>query len=157
MQIIDNLSQNPVICVIISVIIFLICSMMIYLLLDAFLKMHRSKSAVKKLKKGYTFRAQMWLRHAQDHCLHAVTFCKCLILFQRAGWLCFAGYLLIALANAIGLASDLILAWATAGMFILYDVPVFAINTILARPIIGRFKEFSFEKYHNTNNHDDLL
>ena len=55
LQIIDNLSKQPTVCIILSVIIFLFSFLTNYLLLDSLLKMHRSKSAVKKLKKEYTF------------------------------------------------------------------------------------------------------
>ena len=55
LQIIDNLSKQPTVCIILSVIIFLFSFLTNYLLLDSLLEMHRSKSAVKKLKKEYTF------------------------------------------------------------------------------------------------------
>lgn len=158
LQIVENLSKQPTVCIILSVIIFLFCFFTNYLLLDSLLKMHRSKSAVKKLKKEYTFLQRMRLLHFKENCRHAIKFCNGMIIYQKIGWVCLAIYLFMALLFAFGLFSATFITWLTVGVFLLFDVPAFAINRLLARPIIfGRFKEFSFEKYHNTENHDSLL
>ena len=157
-QIIENLSKQPIACIILSAIIFLFSFLTNYLLLDSLLKMHRSKSAVKKLKKEYTFLQRIRLHHFKDNCRHAIRFCNRMIIYQKIGWGCFTLYLTVSLFFAFGLFSAKSIAWLTVGIFLLFDVPTFAINRVLARPIIfGRFKEFSFEKYHNTENHDSLL
>lgn len=157
-QIIENLSKQPAVCIILSVLIFLFCFFTNYLVLDSLLKMHRSKSAVKKLKKEYTFLQRMRLLHFKENCRHAIKFCNGMIIYQKIGWVCLAIYLFMALLFAFGLFSATFITWLTVGVFLLFDVPAFAINRLLARPIIfGRFKEFSFEKYHNTENHDSLL
>lgn len=157
-QIIENLSMQPTVCIILSVLIFLFCFFTNYLLLDSLLKMHRSKSAVKKLKKEYTFLQRMRLLHFKENCRHAIKFCNGMILYQKIGWVCLAIYLFMALLFAFGLFSATFIIWLAVGIFLLFDVPAFVINRLLARPIIfGRFKEFSFEKYHNTENHDSLL
>ena len=157
-QIIENLSKQPVACIILSVLIFIFCFFTNYLLLDSLLKMHRSKSAVKKLKKEYTFLQRMRLLHFKENCRHAIKFCTGLIIYQTIGWVCLAIYLFMALLFAFGLFSATFITWLTVGIFVGFDVPAFVINRLLARPIIfGRFKEFSFEKYHNTENHDSLL
>ena len=157
-QIIENLSKQPVACIILSVLIFLFCFFTNYLLLDSLLKMHRSKSAVKKLKKEYTFLQRMCLLHVKENCRHAVKFSRGMIAYQKTGWVCLAVYLVISLLFAFGLFSATFIIWLTIGLFAAFDVPSFVINRLLARPIIfGRFKAFSFEKYHNTENHDSLL
>lgn len=157
-QIIENLSKQPTVCIILSVIIFLFCFLTNYLLLDSLLKMHRSKSAVKKLKKEYTFLQRMRLLHFKENCRHAIKFCNGMIIYQKIGWVCLAVYLFMALLFAFGLFSATFITWLTVGIFVAFDVPAFVINRLLARPIIfGRFKEFSFEKYHNTENHNSLL
>lgn len=53
--------------------------------------------------------------------------------------------------------SNIVVAWYTAGMFVFFDVPQFIIHLLLTRPFVGRFREFSFEKYHNTKDHESLL
>ena len=157
-QIIDNLSKHPAMCVILSVLIFLFSFLMNYLLLDSLLKMHRSKSAVKKLRKEYTFLQRLCLLHFKENCRHAIKFCNGMILYQKIGWVFLAIYLVTALLFSFGLFSAASIARLTIGLFFAFDVPAFAINRILTRPILfGRFKEYSFEKYHNTENRDSLL
>ena len=158
LQIIENLSKQPTACIVLSVLIFLFCFLTNYLLLDSLLKMHRSKSAVKKLKKEYTFLKRMRLLHFKENCRHAIKFCNGMIIYQKLGWVCLAIYLFVALLFAFGLFSATFISWLTVGIFVAFDMPAFVINRLLARPIIfGRFKEFSFEKYHNTDNHESLL
>lgn len=158
LQVIDSLSKQPTVCIILSVIIFLLSFLTNYLLLDSLLKMHRSKSAVKKLKKEYTFLQRMQLIHFKENCRHAIRFCNKMIVYLKISWIFLALYLIVSLLFVFGLFSSKFIAWLTVGIFLLFDVPAFAINRLLARPIIfGRFKEFSFEKYHNTENHDSLF
>ena len=161
LQIIDNLSKQPTLCIIFSVIIFLFSFFTNYLLLDSLLKMHRSKSAVKKLMKEYTFLQRMQLIHFRENCRHAIKFCKRMIIYQKIAWGCLALYLIISLLFAFGLFSAKFIAWLTVGIFVAFDVPAFAINRLLSRPILfqrfRRSKGFSFEKYHNTENHDSLF
>lgn len=156
--IIENLSKEPLVCIILSVIIFLFCFFTNYMLLDSLLKMHRSKSAVKKLKKKYTFLQRLRLLHFKENCRHAIKFCNGLIIYQKIGWVCLIAFLCISMLFSFGLFSAEFITWLTVGIFVAFDVPTLVINWLLTRPVIfGRFKEFSFEKYHNTNNHDSLL
>lgn len=158
MQLIDNLSKQPTLCIILSVLIFLFSLLMNYLLLDSLLKMHKSKSAVKKLKKEYTFLQRLSLLHFKENCRHAVKFCNCLIVFQKIAWICLTIYLFISLLFAFGIFSATFITWLAVGIFVLFDIPTFVLQLVLSRPIFfGRFKEYSFEKYHNTENHDSLL
>ncbi len=155
--IIENLSQEPAVCVILTMVVFLFSYCTNCLLLGTLLKMHRSRSAVKKLKKQYTLRQRLLLCHFRDHCLHAVGFCRGLIVFLKIGWGCLSVYLFCALVFAFGGCSAHFLAWLTAGIFMVFDLPAVVIHSALARPLIGRFREYSFEKYHNTENHHSLL
>ena len=151
MNVIQNLAQTPGVCVTLSVCFFLFGSLLCYLMLDGLLRMHRSKTAVKKLKKEYSFWQRLWLRPHQDHCLHAVTFCKKLIALQRAGWICFGVYLVVCLAIRP------LVVWSSVILFVMIDLPMFVLNGLLSRPFIGRFREYSFAKYHNTEDHSSLL
>ena len=158
LQIVENLSKQPTVCIVISVIIILFSILTNYLLLDSLLKMHRSKSSVKKIKKEYSFLQRMRLLHFKERCRHAIKFCNGMIIYQKIGCICLALYLILSLLFAFGLFSATFIAYLSVGIFLLFDVPAFAINRLLARPIFfGRFKKFSFEKYHNTDNHESLL
>lgn len=90
----------------------------------------------------------------KENCLHAVNFCNGLILFQKTGWILLVMYLIISFTWFSGT----LIAWLSLWLFMFFTVPSLTIHFVLSRPIIfGRFKEFSFEKYHNTKNHHSLL
>ena len=157
MDVISNLIELPVVCVSFSVFLFLFGYLTINGLMDSLLKMHRSKSAVKKIKKAYKFKQKLWLIHYEANCIHAVKFCKCLIRFWRMRCVIFVCYLLVGFVTVLGLYANVIIAWFSFGMFLLFDIPQFVLHLSLSRPFIGRFREFSFEKYHNTKDHDSIL
>jgi len=70
----------------------------------------------------------------------------------------FAVCLLAALLTAFGWVPALSMAWLAMGFFMLFIIPVFVLNRILSRPVLfGRFRSFSFEKYHNTENHKSIF
>ena len=156
--IIENLSAQPLGGVIPTVFFFLLTAYGNYLLLDALLKMHRSKSALKKLKKNYTFFQRVWLMQFKGNCRHAVKFCSGMIIYQRIGWVLLAIYLLAALLYAFGFCPAVFVSWLFVAIFVCFCFPSEAIDLALKRPFLfGRFREYSFEKYHNTGNHKSLL
>lgn len=157
MGLVQKLSDHPVLCAVCSVILFLFCSFLICLLLDALLRMHRSKTAVRKLKGRYRFFQRVGLRMYEENCLHALQFCKWMILFQGIGWGCFGIYIVILLGSEMLHLPASWSVWAGIGLLVMFDLPVFVINRILSRLFIGRPKGYSFEKYHNTKNHEDLF
>ena len=157
-RLIKSFSEQPAVCIFLLIFIFLISAIQNYMLLNSLLKMHRSKSALKKLKNEYTFSQKLWFQHFKGNCRHAVKFCNGLILFQKSAWICLGVYLAAALLFAFRLCSSTMIAWMTMAISLLYVLPSFAVHTAFSRPIvIGRFKEFSFEKYHNTDDHESLL
>ena len=151
MNLIRNLSQTPGVCMALSICFFLFGSLLCYLMMDGLLRMHRSKTAVKKLKKEYSFLQRLWLQPHQIHCLHAVPFCKKLIALQRLGWICFGVYL------AVCLLFESAVVWSSVILFVAFDLPVFILNGLLSRPFVGRFREYSFAKYHNTDDTSSLM
>lgn len=50
-KIIENMSAQPATCVIASVLLFFFAALANYILMDGLLEMHRSKSALKKIKE----------------------------------------------------------------------------------------------------------
>ena len=155
---IENLSTQPLLCVIISVSVFFFATLMNYLLLDSLLKMHRSKSGLKKLKKEYTFLQRLRFLHFEGNCRHAVKFCNGMIMYQKIGWFCLAVYLFASLLFVLGFFPATIISWLSVAIFLCIDLPSFAVSWVLSRPLLfGRFKEHSFEKYHNTDNHESLF
>ncbi len=157
MHIISNLAEHAGVCFGLSVILFLFGYAMIYGLLDSLMKMHRSKSAVKKIKKEYNLKHKIWLIPFEINCIHATKFCKGLVLLWRARCFAFVLYLILGLLAMVGLPVNTIIAWFSAGMFVLFDAPQLFIYLLLSRPFFGKFREFSFEKYHNTHDYESLL
>lgn len=157
-NLIEHLSAQPLACIIISVCIFFFVTFTNYLLLDSLLQMHRSKSALKKIKKEYTFLQRLGFLHFKGNCRHAVKFCNGMIGYQRSGWFCFAIYLFAVLLFFVDFVSVDTISWLSVAIFLYIDLPSFVINWALSRPLLfGRFKKHSFEKYHNTNNHESLF
>ena len=64
-KIIENMSAQPATCVIASVLLFFFAALANYILMDGLLEMHRSKSALKKLKKQNTFFQKIRLLQGQ--------------------------------------------------------------------------------------------
>lgn len=157
MDVIGNLSELPAVCVGLSVFFFLFSYLLIFSLTDSLLKMHRSKSSVKKIKKAYKLKERLWLIHIEANCMHAVKFCKCLILFWRTRCVFFACYLLAGFAAMLSVHLNEIIAWLSVVVFLVFDIPQYILYLFLSRPLIGRFRKFSFEKYHNTKDHDSIL
>lgn len=151
MYIIRNLTEDSAVCICLGVCFYLFGSLLSYLMMDGLLRMHRSKTAVKNLKQEYTFWKRLWLIPHQQHCLHAASFCRKLIALQRMGWILFGLYLVLCLFF------DSLVVWSTVGLFVLFELPMFVLNGLLSRPFIGRFKEYSFAKYHNTEDHSSLM
>lgn len=156
-HLIQNLSMQPIGCIEISAVSFFCSYLSNYMLLTSLLKMHRSKSAVKKIRSKYTLLQKLRLRHFKENCLHAVSFCSKMVIYQKISFGFRVLYWIISLLFAFGIVSSALIAWLTVGFFFVFDLPVFLISLFLSRPIIGRFKEFTFEKYHNTQNHDSLF
>lgn len=157
-HIVENMSRYPGLIVFLTSVIFLFSFFTNYLLLDSLLKMHRSKSAVKKLKKEYTFLERLRLMHLKGNFRHAAGFCNGLVIYQKIGCVCFSAYLLAALLIGLERMDAIWIARLTVGFFVLFELPAFVLNRILARPVVfGRFRAFSFEKYHNTENDKSLL
>lgn len=116
-KIIENMSAQPATCVIASVLLFFFAALANYILMDGLLEMHRSKSALKKLKKQYTFFQKIRLLHFKGNCRHAVKFCNGMIIYQKIGWLCFAVYLLAGLLYAFDFFPAAVISWLSIAIF----------------------------------------
>ena len=122
-KIIENMSAQPATCVIASVLLFFFAALENYILMDGLLEMHRSKSALKKLQKQYTFFQKIRLLHFKGNCRHAVKFCNGMIIYQKIGWLCFAVYLLAGLLYAFDFFPAAVISWLSIAIFFCFDLP----------------------------------
>ena len=157
MQIIDNLAKQPGLCIVLCIVLFFVVYGDNYILLTALLKMHRSKTAVKKLNKQYNLAQKLWFIHFYEHCLHAVGFCKAFIWYSRMHVLYLGIFLLSVLLYAVQLFNGNTIVWLSTTMIFLFSLPSTFISWSVSRPFIGRFKIHTFEKYHNTDDHSSLF
>lgn len=133
-------------------------------LIGGLLEMHKSNSTMKKLRKQYGFWQKLFLIMAWRENEHATSFCKGLIVFHHVR----LGIFLISLLLT-GLASILpeLSTFATSiwvALSLVVDIPILLFSCAMDRyPFrrIGRKKrplrEYRFEKYHNTKDHDSLF
>lgn len=155
---IENAAKEPMVFIIAFLVSTVISFSANYTLLDSLLKMHRSKTAVQKIKREYSFIEKWYMVHYKENCRHAVKFCNFIITFQRISWICLATYLFFIGLWGYGVLSALSIIKITVCFFIFIIMPSMAISISLARPILfGRSKKYSFEKYHNTQNHNSIF
>ena len=80
------------------------------------------------------------------------------LIYQKIGWLCFAVYLLAGLLYAFDFFPAAVISWLSIAILFCFDLPSIVISWALSRPLLfSRSKKFSFEKYHNTDNHESLF
>lgn len=157
-EIIHNISIRPITCVFCSVFFFLISSLVNYIILNALFKMHKGKSGCKKLRKEYNVWQRMRLLHFKNHCQHARIFCICMIVYHKISWYFLSAYLVLTHLYAFGFLSSIFIAYIVVGMFFLFILPPYFFHKLFSRPIIfGRHREYTFQKYHNTDNHKSLF
>lgn len=119
--------------------------------------MHRSKSALKKICKNYSFGQRVFLKHAWEDCLHAKQFCRQLIVVHHCIFGLLLVQLLLAILSNIWPALRIVIAWFTLMAGVGFLIPVSLLNFSLDRyPFQKRKHEFTFRKYHNTSNHHSL-
>ena len=82
-ELVKTLTEAPGLVILLSAVFGLVVFICNRYLLGTLLKMHRSKTAVKKIEKQYTFTQKFLLHHVRDHCVHAKKFCRRMILLHH--------------------------------------------------------------------------
>lgn len=154
---IQYLAESPGLCIFLSAIFFLLGYIMVHCLLGSLLKMHRSKSALKKIISEYSMFQKAWFVPHERDCIHAVKFCKVLVWTWRIRCVVFVLYLFLSVVSMMSAPINVFTSWFCVGMIAVFDCPLFVIHFLLVRPFVGRFREYSFEKYHNTKDHESLV
>lgn len=153
----DFHTRTPAQCLALLMFSFAFSVLMIRSIVSGLMQMHRSKSALKKLRKTYSLWQKLYLKHAWDHCLHAAKFCRGLIVAHHCIFcLMLIGLLLIMLGNSFpGLMP--ITTWYTLALLYGVSLPCALLYFSLDRyPFQKRRHEFRFMKYHNTGDHSSL-
>ena len=153
MDFLEELIVQPGAVVFLSAVFAFISILMLRLLLGDLLRMHKSKTAVKKISKQYAFCQKLCLRHVSEHCEHAVRFSRFLVWVHN----------IYAPVSAVCLISGWILparyfVYGTVMKWILLDVPIWLLMFVLdAHPFRKRKHQWRFAKYHNTSDKTSLF
>lgn len=156
MVFLDELIAQPAGAVFLALIFWIVSLFILRFILSELLRMHKSKTAVKKIEKQYTFRQKLALRHVAEHTEHAVEFARFMI---RVHHLSFWTMLICLLS---WLLSDCWFVYLLAGRFLIFDVPVWVLNFLLDPHPFNRGKRrrgplYRFQKYHNTSDKTSLF
>ena len=157
MVFLNEMIAQPGLAAALALTFWLISFYMLRSILSELLQMHKSKTAVKKIRKQYTFRQKLALRHVADHTEHAVTFARRMILVHH---LSFWTMLLCLLSKLI--LSGRWFVYLLVSRFLIFDVPVWVFNFLLDPHPFSRRKRrrsspFRFNKYHNTSDKTSLF
>lgn len=153
MGFLDELNAQPEAALFIFPILWLLSFFMLRSILSELLKMHKSKTAVKKIEKQYTFRQKLCLHHVAEHTEHAVKFTRFMIRMHHFSF----WTMLICLLSGLILSYRWFL-YLLAGRFLIFDVPVMFVFCILdAHPLNRRRYRMRFTKYHNTSDKTSLF
>ena len=157
MRIVGEFSESAMLCTFLMTVFSLASIICIRSVVSGLFEMHRSRSAIKKINKTYSFGQKILLQHAWRDCLHAKSFCRCLIISHHSIFVLFVLELLLALFSNIWPSLMPVVAWYTIVFVIGISIPACLLNFILDRYPFAKWKhEFRFRKYHNTSNHDSL-
>lgn len=156
--IVHNIAKYPWACPFLLTVVFLGRIGCVRPIISGLFEMHRSKTAVKKALKEYSFWQRVILLHAWRECLHAKRFCRGLIIWYHSVTALYLTGLVLTLLRSVWPGLILFTAWYTFVFMVGVMVPALVLATALDRYPFKKMKhEFRFRKYHNTKNHDSLF
>ncbi len=157
LHLVSAFSESAMLCTFLITVFSLISMFCIRGVVSGLFEMHRSRSAIKKINKTYSFSQKVLMTYAWRDCIHAKRFCRGLIVYHHSIFILFVLELLLALISNIWPVLMPVIAWYTFVFFVGLVIPTCLLNFILDRYPFAKLKhEFRFRKYHNTNNHDSL-
>lgn len=156
-KMIGVLSESAAICLFFAAVFTLPSIISIRCIISGLNEMHRSRTAQKKLYKEYSFRERTILKPAWQKCLHAQKFCRFLIVYHHSIAILFLIELLLAVFSCFFPVLMQVIACFTLIFSIFVCFPVLILSSTLDRYPFQKFKhEFTFRKYHNTDDHNSL-
>ena len=156
-RIAGEFSESPALCSFMMAVFSIAAMVCIRFIVSGLFEMHRSKSALKKIYKNYSFGQRMLLKHAWQDCLHARRFCRLLIILHHCIFCLLLIEILAALLSSIWPILIPIIAWYTLACVVCIPLPVCLLNFALERYPFQKLKhEYRFRQYHNTSNHESL-
>lgn len=155
---INSLSKSPGSIIFISSVFGLLVFITNRFLLASLLRMHRSKTAVKKIEKKYTFKQRFLLHHVRDYCKHATRFTKWMIVIHHVNLAVTLLVSALALLSCCVASLGIIAAWVLIAQLAIVVFPVFISEFFLTKhPFNKRKREYRFTDYHNTDDHESVF
>ena len=154
----NSFRESPGACVFLTCIFALAAILCLRSLISALLEMHRGRSKLKKLRKGYNAWQKIIMKPAWQNCLHAKSFCRVLIVVHHIRVVLFL--ITLILIGISGILSTLFsfVASLSGAIFLLLDVPILLMHLAMDRYPLQRLKnEYRFKKYHNSKDHESLF
>ena len=153
MALVDKFAAQPGVTVFLALTVWLVSIFLLRCILDDLLEMHKSKTAVKKIRREYTFLRRLLLHPVREHTEHAVRFTHVMIYVHHLS------------AASMGLCLLLLLflperwqMYILAGRFLLFDVPIMLLDFLLDEHTLKkRAHRRRFRKYHNTPDKTSLF
>ena len=155
---INTLSERPGSIVFISFVFGLLVFITNRCLLSSLLKMHRSKTAVKKILKRYTLKQRFLLYHIREHSKHATGFVKWMIVVHHTNLAVTLLVCILAILTCFAASLGVIAAWALFAQLVIVVLPVFILEFLLDKHPFHKWKhEYRFNDYHNTDDHESVF
>lgn len=157
MKFLDEMIAQPGGAVFLALMIWSVSLFILRYILAELLRMHKSKTSVKKIKIQYSFWQKLALRHVAEHAEHAVKFTNILIWVHHLSFWTMA----VCLLSWVVLSNRWFI-YLLAGRFLLLDLPVWILEFLLDPHPFNRGKRrcgppFRFNKYHNTSDKTSLF
>ena len=156
-QTVDRLSDSAWGCIFITFTIFtaVICSLRF--IVDGLMQMHRSKTGLKKLYKNYSIGQRLLLLPGWRECLHAARFCRFLIVCHHCVGALFVLHLVLTALSGIFPVLLHFVAWYTLLFAVMVGFPTMLLGVFLDKYPFRKWRhEYTFKKYHNTDDHSSL-
>lgn len=153
-----TLTETPGLVVLLSAVFGLVVFICNRYLLGTLLKMHRSKTAVKKIEKEYSFTQKFLLHHVRDHCKHAPKFTKRMIWAHHFNLFVTAFTCLIAIISCFVPKLGVVSAGSLIIQVVLVFLPVSIMELLFDKHPFRKNKHaYRFTDHHNSNDHESLF
>lgn len=152
------LSESPGSCVFLLILSFLISYLWTASLVYSLFRVHRSKTACRKIMKEYSFWQKALLIPHKTHCLHAKKFCAKIIycLYVHAAFVAI-GFISVIFESIVSEQLTISIYFLIID-FLAFALPEFVAELILEEKPWLRFnKKYRFEKYHHTKEFEKLI
>lgn len=150
----NRLTESPELCIFLFILFFFVFYLWVNVLTESLFDVHRSKTAVRKIMKEYSFLQKALRTPHKTHCLHAKKFCIKIINYLYIHALFFAIGLIIMITECILSEKMTVSVCIFITQILAFVAPMFVSEIILHEFPMRR--GYKFEKYHHTKEFEKL-